>query len=89
MTILLVYLLIINLFSFSLMGYDKSQARNSGQRVPEKQLFLTAAIGGGIGAWIGMRKFRHKTKHFSFVLGIPALIIINIACIYYLILNVL
>lgn len=55
------------------MRYDKRQSRNSGWRVPEKNLFITAAIGGSIGIWAGMYLYRHKTKHLSFVLGIPAI----------------
>ncbi|WP_312894969.1 DUF1294 domain-containing protein [Paenibacillus eucommiae] len=45
----------LNLIGFALMGYDKSQARKGGQRVPEKRLFTLGALGGALGTWIGMR----------------------------------
>lgn len=78
---LIVYLLVVNAASFLMMGYDKGQARRGERRIPEKRLFLFAAIGGGLGAWIGMRTWRHKTKHPSFQFGIPALFVLNILTI--------
>ncbi|GGF86770.1 DUF1294 domain-containing protein [Paenibacillus abyssi] len=78
------YLLLINIVSFSMMRYDKRQAVKHGRRVPEKQLFVIAAIGGALGAWLGMRIWRHKTKHNSFVYGIPALFILNIAALWFI-----
>jgi uncharacterized membrane protein YsdA (DUF1294 family) len=78
MTILYAYLLIINLIGFILMGWDKYKAKKRQRRVPETRLFLIAAIGGSLGSWMGMSAFRHKTKHRSFTLGIPALFIFNL-----------
>lgn len=66
------------------MKYDKNQAKNNNYRVSEKALFIIAILLGGIGIYIGMYKFRHKTKHVKFTVGIPIVIIINIFCIYYL-----
>ena len=80
------YTLIINIVGFILMGYDKSKAKNNEWRVPEKKLYLIAIIGGSIGIYLGMKKFRHKTKHFIFNYGIPLLIICTIIT-YYLIIT--
>jgi uncharacterized membrane protein YsdA (DUF1294 family) len=82
--ILAIYLLLINVIAFGMMASDKRRARARGRRrrIPEKNLFLAAALGGALGAWIGMRVCRHKTKHASFVVGIPALLILNVACVW-------
>jgi len=79
--ILLGYLIVINSYAYILMGIDKSYARKQKRRVPEKQLFLVSAIGGAAGSWLGMRSFRHKTKHHSFTIGIPMLLLTNIIVI--------
>ena len=70
------------------MKYDKVKAINNQYRVNEKTLFLIALILGGIGIYIGMYLFRHKTKHVKFTVGIPLIIILNILTIYYLISHV-
>lgn len=80
---ILIYLLIINLFGFFQMGYDKSRAKNHKWRVPEKSLFLAAIIGGSIGSILGMQIFRHKTKHWYFVWGMPAILVIQIVGVVY------
>ena len=77
--ILTVYLCIINLISFCQMGADKARAKKGMRRIREKVLFGTAAIGGSVGAVVGMSLFRHKTKHTSFVIGMPAILIAHIA----------
>lgn len=74
---LAVYLIGVNLLALYLMAHDKSQARKHGRRVPERTLFLTAALGGAIGAIVSMRIWRHKTKHVSFVIGMPAILIVQ------------
>ena len=72
--------LLLNLFTFLQMGWDKRQSRRPGGRpVPEKRLFLTAAVGGSLGAVLGMFHFRHKTKHWYFRLGLPLILIVHIA----------
>ena len=73
--VLLAWLLIINLFGFIQMFADKRRARKDKWRIPEKRLFLVAAIGGSIGSILGMQVFRHKTKHKSFVIGMPAILV--------------
>lgn len=85
---LVIYILIINLFAIFLMKYDKVKAINNQYRINEKTLFLIALILGGVGIYIGMYLFRHKTKHVKFTVGIPLIIILNILTIYYLISHV-
>ena len=76
---LLVYLLPINALGFLLMLADKEKAKKNRWRIPEKTLFLSALLGGSIGAITGMRLFRHKTKHWYFVVGMPAILLAQIA----------
>lgn len=77
-SILIYYLVIINLISFCLMGLDKSKARRHVWRIPEKTLFGFAVLGGSVGAILGMHWFHHKTKHWYFVWGMPAILLIQI-----------
>ncbi|MBP5263029.1 MAG: DUF1294 domain-containing protein [Lachnospiraceae bacterium] len=84
--ILIVYLLIMNLIGFILMGADKKKAKSGAWRIPEKTLFLPAILGGSIGAIAGMQVFRHKTKHWYFKYGMPAILILQLiaaAAIWY------
>ncbi|MBP5734062.1 MAG: DUF1294 domain-containing protein [Lachnospiraceae bacterium] len=76
--ILIVYLLIMNLIGFILMGADKKKAKAGAWRIPEKTLFLPAILGGSIGAIAGMQVFRHKTKHWYFKYGMPAILILQL-----------
>ena len=78
-TVLLVWLAVINLLTFIVYGADKRRARKGKWRVPEKTLFLLLLLGGSIGALLGMRVFHHKTKHWYFVWGIPAILLAQIA----------
>ena len=80
-SLLLLYLIGINLIAFFLMGIDKYKARKNRWRIPEKTLFLSAILGGSIGAILGMQIFRHKTKHASFVVGMPCILILQILLI--------
>ena len=70
-------LLLLNLFAFFLMRYDKKCARENRRRVPEKTLFLAAALFGACGGTLGMFVFRHKTKHWYFRLFFPLLAILQ------------
>ena len=76
--LLIVYLLLINIAAFALFGADKRKARRNAWRISEKALFLSAVLGGSLGAMIGMRVFHHKTKHWYFVFGIPAILVLQI-----------
>ena len=82
---ILLYLLIVNALGFLLMLVDKRKAQKNLWRIPEATLFLMAAIGGSIGSLAGMYKFRHKTKHLKFTLGIPAILIAQIAAAFLLV----
>lgn len=85
MDILLLYLLIINAVSFILMLADKRKAKKNAWRIPEATLMGVAAIGGSLGGMLGMRLFRHKTKHPKFSIGIPVLLALHIALLVWLI----
>ena len=76
---LLLYLAAVNVIAFAVYGADKRRAKKERRRVPEKTLFLLALIGGSVGAWAGMYTFRHKTRHWYFVWGIPAILAVQIA----------
>lgn len=78
-TVVLGVLSIIGLIS---MAVDKSKAKRGAWRIPEKALFAVAFIGGGLGSLIGMYAFRHKTKHTSFIVGIPIGAVVSVAIIY-------
>ncbi len=81
---IILYVLIINLIGFLSMGIDKFKAKNDLWRTKEKTLFLIAVVGGSIGSILGMYTFRHKTKHNSFVFGMPNILAIQIGIIGYL-----
>ena len=76
---LLLYLAAVNLVTFAVYGADKRRAKKDRRRVSEKTLFLLAIIGGSVGALLGMKVFRHKTRHWYFVWGIPAILLVQIA----------
>ena len=78
------WLVIINLTAFAIFGIDKKRAKKGQWRIPEKTLFLSAILGGSIGAILGMYIFHHKTKHWYFQVGIPAIMIVQIAAVYWL-----
>ena len=85
MKYLLIYLLVINLIGFFMMFLDKQKAQKGKWRIPEKTLFLAALLGGSLGTTFGMNVFRHKTKHWYFKFGMPAILILQIALSLYLI----
>ena len=77
---LILFLLIaVNLVSFALYGLDKLKAKKGLWRIRESTLLLVAALGGSVGALLGMEVFRHKTKHWSFKLLVPLFLILHIA----------
>lgn len=77
--ILAIYLLVMNVAGFMVMGADKRKARIQAWRIPESTLFLVAILGGSIGSILGMQHFRHKTKHWYFVWGMPLILILQLA----------
>ena len=75
----LLYLLLINATAFLLMLMDKQRARRNRWRIPERTLLGAAILGGSIGALMGMYTMHHKTRHLKFTLGVPAILIAQIA----------
>lgn len=77
------YVVIMTIAGFLSMYIDKKKAIKHQWRIPEKTLFLIAILGGSIGSNLGMAVCRHKTKHWYFVIGMPAILILQIGiCIY-------
>ena len=81
------YLLVMNLIGFALMGADKRRAKRHAWRIPEKTLFLAAILGGSLGTWTGMYAFRHKTKHWYFVVGMPVILAGQITLAFFFVEN--
>ncbi len=79
MTALYVYLAAVNVLDFILMGADKSKAKRGAYRVPEATLLLFAILGGSVGGILGMLLFRHKTRHAAFALGLPLILLAQLA----------
>lgn len=75
---IILYMLILNIYSFVIMGTDKWKSSRNGWRTPEKRFFACASVGGAAGIYLGMRVFHHKTLHNKFRYGIPALLLLNI-----------
>jgi uncharacterized membrane protein YsdA (DUF1294 family) len=78
------YFLLVNLIGFGSMGIDKRKAVKGTFRIPEANLFIIALIGGSIGSICGMYTFRHKTRKWYFVYGMPTILILQIALIVFL-----
>lgn len=82
--ILLIYLMVVNVVLYAMMGIDKYKAKMEKRRIPERTLFTLAIIGGGLGGTLGMYGFRHKTKHWYFQLFFPLLMIAQVALVVWL-----
>ena len=82
--IIIIYLILINITGFAVMGIDKWKARKQAWRIPEKTLFLISILGGSIGSIAGMYTFHHKTKHWYFVIGMPLILIAQVAASCYI-----
>lgn len=76
---LYIYLFLVNAVAFFLMLADKAKAKKKKWRIPEATLIGSAIIGGSIGALAGMYTFRHKTKHPKFTVGIPVILVLQVA----------
>ena len=83
--LLLAYLALVNLLTFVLYGVDKRKAQKGAWRVPEKTLLLLPLLGGSVGGILGMQTFRHKTKHWYFKFGLPAMLVLQLAIAVYFI----
>lgn len=84
MKFFLLYLLAINLVTLALYGIDKRRARREQRRIPEKTLLLLPLLGGSVGGILGMRVFHHKTRHWYFRFGLPAMLLAQVALALYL-----
>ena len=83
---LFIYLLLVNLAAFLAMWRDKRLSKTEGaRRIPEKTLFALALAGGGWGATAGMFRFRHKTRHWYFRFGLPAIAVAESAALLWLV----
>ena len=84
LSILIVYIAIISIVSVIICFYDKkiSKKNRVELRIPEKTLLILSALGGSIAMFVTMLLIRHKTKHLKFMLGIPAIMIVQAAIIF-------
>ncbi len=80
--VLAAYYIIINIIAFFLYGNDKQRAKRHAWRIPERTLLGIALLGGGLGAFLGMQVFRHKTKHFIFCFLVPLCLLLHCIFIY-------
>ena len=78
---IIIYVIIINLFTFFVMWLDKRKAKKGKWRIPENTLLILVLLGGGIGGIAGMYTFRHKTQKMKFVIGFPVILICQILLI--------
>lgn len=76
--VLALYLIGANMVAFILMGIDKRKAKRQQWRIPERTFWSLAIMGNALGVIVGMKVFRHKTKHRSFVFGMPMILVIQI-----------
>ncbi|MGI6791056.1 DUF1294 domain-containing protein [Aminivibrio sp.] len=83
MMVLLFLLFAANSLAFLAMWWDKRLARLDRRRIPENTLLLLALCGGGVGGWLGMKQFRHKTQHWRFSLGLPVIALLQIGLLAY------
>lgn len=82
--VVILYLIILNVVGFFSMGVDKKRAKNNEWRIKEKTLFFIAIIGGSAGSLLGVKVYRHKTKHTAFVIGMPIILIVQILLVVFL-----
>ena len=82
---IVIYLIWMNLVGLCMMGVDKARAKKRAWRIHERRLFLCSLLGGSLGTWAGMYLFRHKTRHWYFVIGMPLIFFLQTAAIFYLI----
>lgn len=78
---IILYLIAINVVTFLVYGLDKWKAKRDAWRIKESTLLLLAVVGGSVGALLGMQVFRHKTKHVQFTVGVPVILLVQIALV--------
>lgn len=80
----IIYLILINILTLIMMGFDKRQATFIKQRIPEKTILFLCLLFGSFGVYFGVILFRHKTKKKRFVYGLPPLMLLqSVVIIYY------
>ena len=79
-----IYLLIVNALGFYMMWSDKQKAKRNAWRIPERNFFVVSLLGGSLGCWAGMQLFRHKTKHITFSVGIPLILLAQICLVLWI-----
>lgn len=84
LSVLVIYLLLINIITFFVYGIDKRKAQRNRFRIKEATLLTFALVGGSIGALLGMYIFRHKTKKWYFKFGVPLILLLQIALVIYI-----
>lgn len=82
---LLIWLIAVNGATFALYGIDKRQAKKGRWRIPERTLLLLPLLGGSVGGILGMAVFHHKTRHWYFRIGLPAMFLLQTALAVYLV----
>lgn len=80
-------LTVVNAVAFIVYGIDKYRARNGKWRIPEATLLMLAVVGGSVGAWMGMKAWHHKTRHWKFRYGVPAILLLQIVAVALLYVN--
>ena len=84
MDVIIIYVVLVNLIAFLMYGVDKWNARKNQWRISEKMLLSIAAVGGSVGAYVGMQFFHHKTKKPKFYIGVPFIFLVQIAVLIYI-----
>ena len=83
MKLILMYLLIVNALGLLLMIVDKNRARKRLRRISENNLFTVAILGGSLGSIIGMQMMHHKTRHRKFTIGMPVILVCQMALLLF------
>ena len=84
MDAIIIYVVIANTIAFLMYGVDKWNAKHELRRIPEKTLLGIAAVGGSVGAYVGMQLFRHKTRKPKFYIGVPAIFFVQVVALLYI-----
>lgn len=79
------YYISLQIIGYTMMGIDKRRARKHAWRIPERRLWLFAWLGAGLGLWMGMSFFRHKTKRTGFRVGFPFFTILHVILIIFIV----
>lgn len=80
--LLIYYLVVVNLLSLMVYGWDKLKARRGRWRISERTLLALAFFGGSLGAWMGIKLWRHKTQHWQFAVGVPLMLALHLVLLY-------